>query len=579
MTTSISRIPDSVKPQSGTIAMRALQTSVATAGGCAMNFNLPDTGNEQSPAFLNAADCANWLLRVPLANASLAQPILLRQLNLLHRYALPASERFAILEALRRPVCEVQADAAKSFASRPLPFAQAEQAALEHTLDVWQMLALGYLRCFAALCDTESDRSTGMSALLAQRTLSVFADWQVDMCRGEQLPDASYWRKLHQIFSAAETLGIAEVAVNDTARHGSAQTSALAAYAECQLLSTASPNELPARHLAWVARWARRWGAKLSLLKAPPEDIRNRAVPLWVDLDSEHPPSHASQPAGNGRWLETTELRKSLLARITMLEQGRAPAELQLGDDVTQPAAGQLLQRVLQHWCAGGAPRRETRHAASGACRMVVGFEAAHFHLSGSQAFRAPSRDDTTLRREREEFETFGDRRHSAETNAEQDDSHIENWQVMDDWHVLNESAAGLCIARPLREGVRVGAGMLIAVKVAGSQRFALASVRWALRGANDSLLTGVQLFPGEPRPVAIRSIDPGEKTAAWRQGFLLPEIAALDVPASLVVPAGTFKLDRRVEVMLDHKAQVSKLFRVLDRGIEFERCNLYTPD
>lgn len=544
-----------------------------------MNFNLPDTGSEPSPAFLNASDCANWLVRVPLANAWLAQPILLRQLNLLHRYALPPGERFAILEALRRPVCEVQADAAKNFSSRPLPFAQAEQAALERTLDVWHMLALGYLRCFAALSDTESDRTKGMSALLAQRTLAVFADWQVDMCRGEQLPDASYWRLLHQIFSAAETLGLAAVAVNDKLRHGSTQTSALAAYAECLLLSTASPYELPARHLTWVARWARRWGAKLSLLKAPPEDIRNRAMPLWVDLDSGHPPSHASQPAGNSRWLETTELRKSLLARIAWLEQGRAPAELQLGNDVTQPAAGQLLQRVLQQWCAGGVPRRETRHAASGACRMVVGFEAAHFHLSGHQVFRAPCRDDATLRREREEFETFGDRRHGAATNAEQDDSHIENWHVMDDWSVVNQSTAGLCIARPLREGMRIGAGILIAVKVEGSQRFALASVRWALRGANDSLLAGIQLFPGEPRPVAIRSVDPDEKAAAWRQGFLLPAISALHLPASLVVPAGTFKLDRRVEVMVDHKAQVLKLFRVLDRGVEFEYCDLYAPD
>lgn len=577
MTTAISRTPDFVKPTTGTLPSRTSQPAPPAAG--AVDFNLPATGTEQSPAFLSAIDCAQWLVRAPLANASLAQPILLRQLSLLHRYALPPGERFAILEALRRPVCEVQEDAAKTFAGRPLPFAPAEQAALERTLELWQMLAQGYLRCFAALCDADGDRAGAMSALLAQRTLAVFADWQVDQCRGEQLPDAAYWKKLHQVFFAAEILGITTVPVVDTMRHGSTQTSALAAYAECQLLSTASPYELPARHLTWVARWARRWGAKLALLKAPPEDIRNRAVPLWVDLNSGHPASHTPQPTGNGRWLETTELRKSLLARIALLEQGRAPAELQLGDNVTQPAAGQLLQRVLQRWCAGGAQRREDRHAASGACRVVAGFEAVHFHLSGRQPFRAPSRDDATLRREREEFETFGDRRLSKETNAAADDSHIENWLVMDDWRVLNESAAGLCIARPLQDGVRIGTGMLIAVKVGSSQRFVLACVRWALRGADDMLLVGIQLFPGEARPVAIRSLDPGEKTAAWRQGFLLPEIPALRTPASLMVPAGTFKLDRRVEVMTDYKSRIVKLFRILDRGIDFERCNLYAND
>lgn len=579
MTTPISQIPAYVKSPSGAYSQALIADGGPDDGEYAANFNLPATGTEQSPAFLSAIDCAQWLARAPLANTSLAQPMLLRQLNLLHRYALPPSQRFAILEALRRPVSEVQEDAAKSFAGRPLPFAPPEQAALGRTLEVWHMLALGYLRCFAAWCDDASDSPGARSALLAQRTLSVFADWQVDLCRGEQLPEASYWHKLHQIFSTAETLGIAELAVDDPLRHGSLKTSALAAYAECHLLSAAGPYELPARHMAWVARWARRWGAKLSLLKAPPEDISKRAVPLWLDLDSGRPASYAPQPADNGRWLETTELRKSLLVRITLLNEGRAPAELQLGSDVTQPAAGQLLQRVLQRWCAGGAPQREARQAASSACRLVAGFEAAHFHLSGGQAFRAPSRDDVTLRREREEFETFGDRRHSMTADAEPDDTHIESWQVMDDWRLLNESAAGLCIARPLREGVRIGAGMLVAIKADSSQRFALANVRWALREANDSLVAGIRLFPGEARPVAIRIVDPGETATPWRQGFLLPEITALRQAASLMVPAGTFKLDRRVEIMMDHTARVVTLFRVLDRGIDFERCNLYPPD
>lgn len=578
MNTSISRIPDFVKSVSGIIPQHSSLAAAANAG-TTIKTPPPGARSEQKPAFLDAAECASWLARVPLANVSLAQPILLRQLNLLHRHDMPPGERFTVLEALRRPVIEVQADAAKIFSGRPLPLATPEQAALERTLEVWNLLAQGYLRCFTALCDAKSDRALSLVALLAQRTLSVFADWQVDLCRGEQLPDATYWQKLHQVIAIAETLGIAETAVSDPLRHGNTQTSALAAYAECNLLSAASPYELPARHMAWVARWARRWGAKLALLKAPPEDIRNRAVPLWVDLDSERPPGLVPQPAGNGRWLETTELRKSLAARIALLEQGRAPAELQLGDDVTQPAASQLLQRLLQRWCAGGAQRREERHAATGTCHVVAGFEAVHFQLSGRQPFRAPSRDDATLRREREEFETFGECRHTLQTDSGQNDSHIEDWLVMDDWRLVNESTTGLCLARPMLEGVRIGAGTLISVKVGSSQRFALACVRWALHGTNDMLLGGIQLFPGEPRPVAMRVIDPGEKPGPWREGLLLPEIPALGEPASLMVPAGSFKLERRVEVMVDHQSQIVKLFRVLDRGIEFERCSLYARD
>jgi hypothetical protein len=544
-----------------------------------MSFDLPTTGNENRPSFADAAECREWLARIPLANVGQAQPILLRQLNLMHRYALPPTERFAILEVLRGPVCDVQEIAAKTFAGKPLPLVAAEQAALESTLETWRMLAHGYLRCFAALCDAATVEPSEQLALAAQRAISAFADWQVDLCRGEQLPDADYWKKLNQLFFAAETFGVATQEVKDPVRHGSARSSALAAFAECNLVSTASPYELPARHLTWVARWARRWGAKLNLLKAAPEDIRNRAVPLWVDLGSNRPATYVPQSSSDGRWLETTELRKSLLTRIGLLEQGRAPGDLQLGSDVTQPAAGQLLQRVLQRWCAGGEPRRHERHSASGGCNLVAGFEAAHFHLYGRQAFRAPARDDAALRREREEFETFGGRRHSQDAAEKKGALHVEDWRVMDDWRLLNESAAGLRIVRPLREGVRIGAGLLIAIKVEGSPRFTLASVRWALREGGDSLVAGIQLFPGEPRPAAIRILDPADKVPAWRQCFLLPEIPALREPASLVVPAGTFKLDRKVEVMVDQEPQVMKLFRVLDRGAEFERCNVYAHD
>ena len=555
-----------------------------------MNFELPSTGSERSPAFVNAIGCQDWLVTVPLANAVQAQSMFLRQLNLLHRFELPAVDRLAILEALRGPVVDVQEDAAKKFAARPLPFAPPEQAAMESTLTVWHMLAMGYLRCFDALCTqhgglasphavdvlrtqcASNPETANKAALLTQRTLSVFADWQVDLCRGEQLPDAAYWTKLNQLFAAAETLGVAGRPVDDPVRHGSTPTSPLAAFAECHLLSTASPYELPARHLAWVARWARRWGAKLSLLRTPPEDIRNRAVPLWVDLGGDKPACYAPRPTPGGRWLETTELRKSLIARIALLEQGRAPAELQLGDDVTQPAAGQLLQRALQRWCRGGAERRELRHPASGECRFVAGFDGVHYQLSGGKVFHAPTRDEMTLRREREAMGTFGERSH-AEAAGDNDNSRLENWEVMDDWKLLDESQSGLRVKRPLKEGVRIGSGQLIAVKVRNAGHFTLGNVRWALRDGSDALMAGIQLFPGEPRPVAMRSAEPGDTATAWRPAYLLPAVAAAKTPENLVLPPGSFRIDRRVEIVVGESSRVVKLSRVLDRGSEFERC------
>ena len=550
-----------------------------------MNFELPPTGTEQSPAFVDPKGCQDWLSTVSMANAVAAQSSILRQLSLLHRFTMPSADRFAVLEVLRGPLGDVQVEASKKFAGKPLPLAPHEQAAVDITLSIWYELALGYLRCFDEFCGgmsspaalsvlhtqcIASPEQASRAAVLVERVLAVFADWQIDLYRGGQSPDGSYWLKLNQTFAAAEALGVASRAVPDPSHHGKANTSALAAFSECCLLSTINIYELPARHQVWVARWARRWGAKLALLTAPPEDIRNRAVPLWVDLGSERAPGYAPETAGLGRWLETTELRKSIVARITLLEQGRSPVDLQLGDDVTQPGATLLLQRALQRWCKGGVARRQERLAASADCRVIPGFESVHFELSGRQVFRAPTRSVSTLRREREEFETFGSHAQRGNAPVVENESHIENWRLLD------QSAAGLRISRPLKDGARVGAGQMIAVKTADGHYFVLGNVRWALREGEASLVAGIQLFPGEARSATVRVVHSDGTRDAWRQGFLLPEIAAIHESASVIVPAGTFKLDRSIEMLVDQQQRTLKLFRVLDRGIEFERCNYY---
>ena len=44
----------------------------------------------------------------------------------------------------------------------------------------------------------------------------------------------------------------------------------------------------------------------------------------------------------------------------------------------------------------------------------------------------------------------------------------------------------------------------------------------------------------------------------------------------AIIGPNGTYRIERSIEVMTDQKPRQLKLFRVLDRGVEFERCNYY---
>lgn len=547
-----------------------------------MSFDLPPTDTEQPPTCIDQSTCRDWLATVPLNNIPQAQAILLRQLTLLTRFTLPAAERFAVLECLRAPLCQTQEAAAKKFAARPLPLTPPEQAALDSTLAIWQATVTNYLHC---LDDPRFSAKT--AATVIQRALATLADWQVDLVRSERLPEAGYWRKVNRLLAAAETAGCAEEKVRDALRHGTVPVSPLAAYAECQLLHVASPYELTPRDLAWVARWARRWGGKIGLLSSPPEDIRQAAHPLWVSLDADKPASYAPQPTAQGRWLETTALRASLTTRIELLAQGQTPGELQLGSDVAQPAAGQLLARLAQRWCQGGVQRRHERHQASGACRLIVGFDAVYFHLSGGRGMQRETKDDNVLRTERENLETFGDAayrsglRGSGIRAALAQLPTVEQWEIIDDWQLLDASANGLRITRPIAEGMRIGAGMLLAVQRQGAAHFTLGCVRWALRQDADRLAIGIQLFHGATEAVTIRLLD--QEPSISRPGLLIAAAVVGDdtvaEPASLILPTGSYRPGARIGIIRPEAAEgegQATLVRLLDYGGEFERC-LYT--
>lgn len=540
-----------------------------------MRFDLPPTGTDKPPAFLTTLACQDWLAHVPVANPVEAQVMLLKQINLLNLHSLDAQVRLDLLELLREAVADVQNDVAKKFAGRPLPFTPPEQAALDGTLALWHALVLGYLRLIE-LAASEPGLAP-RRALIAQRAFGIFADWQVDLCRGQQLPGASYWREVHRAFAAAERMGVLDESVPDTLRHGSSSTTALGTFAECLLLHTASPFELPPRQLNWIARWARRWGTKLPLTPVAVAEATPGSA-LYVDLAGEHPPTY--RPTGTEpRALATAALRKSIKGRLILLAEGQSPSKLNLGEDCTQPAAGMLLKRVYQRWCKGGAQRKHERKPASGGCDFIVGLNAIHYYFSGRQAFKPPLKDDQALRKDREELAMFGDRGRRQEDNySEMQGYEIESWAVMDDWQLLDQSSSGLRLTRPLKSGVRVGAGNLVAIKLEGSNNYVLGGVRWALHDGshnsmhtnNDMLTAGVQLFPGVAQPVAVMATDVREP---YRQALLVPAVPAVDEPETLIIPAGSFRVGRPFEYVLGAAQVRVTLEHILDRAVEFERC------
>jgi hypothetical protein len=544
------------------------------------DFDLPATTTEQEPPFATAAACRAWLEQQPLGSPVQMQAALLRGLNHLNRYRLPATERLAIMELLRQPVHDTQDDNIRRFAGKPLPLTPPEQAAFDTCLAIWNGLATGYLHCLAACAADEPGMATHWP-LAAQRALAALAALQFDTCRGGRLPSPVTWRRLHRAYAAAEKAGKATLEVEDTLRLGRNPATPEATWVEGLLLQLASPYELPPRQMAWVARWAQRFSGKVRVFASPPT-LSTRSIPLCVDLDGEGPARYQPVFVSGARFVDTSVLRESLKKRLIGLQQGQAPKDLQLGEDCTQPLCEELLTATYYRWCKGGAWRQNERRAASGSCALIGGgLEAIYYYLAGRKPFQQPAHglSDTDIRRQREQIATFG-RVMEPQRNdnySQQQGYHVEQWEVMEEWTMLDQSATGMRITRPVAmAGERFGGGQLVAAQPSDAQTLLLGSVRWALIDASEKLQIGVRSIAGKPQPISVRGTGLDAAREKYQPGFLLPPVDALKEPASIVIPPGAFRRERILEVLTDRSSQV-RLTGLIERGTDFERAT-YEP-
>jgi len=89
-------------------------------------------------------------------------------------------------------------------------------------------------------------------------------------------------------------------------------------------------------------------------------------------------------------------------------------------------------------------------------------------------------------------------------------------------------------------------------------------------------LRAGVHILPGIPQGAAIRAVDGHAAAEQYTAAFLLPAVAALKAPETLVVPAGWFKPNREIEVLTERAGKL-RLASVVDRGADFERVTFET--
>ncbi|MBL8382106.1 MAG: hypothetical protein JNM90_03460 [Burkholderiales bacterium] len=530
-----------------------------------VQFELPASSAEAVPAFDSVAACADWLAALPLTNPATAQAQLRAQVALLPIAGFEARLVLDLAEALRASVLQVQAEVARRFAFRPLPLGELESAAASATLNLWHAYALVYQVCVQAALD--GDRALRSHAALAcQRALDAQVRLLFDtQCAGFEIAAAD-WTLLHKLYRAAEQLGTAAEKVKDPQLHGVAATHAMATYARALLLGLGLPPEMAPRQALAVAMWTERLANRVVITSLPPANPAKPAI--LVDLAAGRGGFRvdgAASPRGDLRYVDIGALANALKKRIHLLRKGETPASLGLGEDATMPGVEAALIALYRHWGDARVGREAARRAAGGRAQVAAGMAAMHYYISG-KPFRPPGPPPELSTRQLREIATFG----RVATRDDDEFSQLQGF-ALEQWALQDESVAGMRMVRAAA-GARFAPTMLVAMKPADARAFMVGTVRWVQVQAGGELAAGVRLIPGVPAPVAARQTGLAAAAAKYQPALLLPAVAALHSPESLILPGGWFKAGRIVEVHAD-AAWNARLDTLVERGADFERC------
>jgi len=526
------------------------------------SFPLPTVDPAAQPEFTDGPSCKAWLEHVPLANVPEAQHQLLLAVRELNRAGVAGAARLAALEAAREAVHFVQLEQAKRFTHRPAPMSRPEAAAFENTVELWEQMRLGYLRCLVP----EEVALRAQRAIICQRALACAGLRMFHHYRAYRQVPARDWRQLNEVYRHAERLGVADATVKDYLNRDRHETSPRIAFLRATLMGMCNPHELTPRQLTFVAFLLERWADKVEVSAQPVAE--QDAPALVVDLAGARCAERGTVAGGELRYLDARRLAKSIRNRITLLRKGESPARLALGEDCVQPSCEQLLVFLYRQWCQARQVRGAERQRVAADADVCAELPAIHYFLTGRPF--APGQPPRELSaREREELAMFG--RVSRREEAQEAQAATRGYAT-ESWRIEDESVQGAKMVRaPGAPGGRLAHGQLLAARHADARIFQLAQVRWLMTLDTGELVCGVRYLPGVPEGIAVRGTGVHAAEERYVQAIRLGAVPALKAAATLVLPVGWFKPRRVVEVA-GHPATRLRLLEVLERGVDFER-------
>lgn len=505
----------------------------------------PAANGRYPPAFSTAASCKKWLRDLPPGNVQLAHTAIVTQLELLNRFQMESLERFKIMELLREPLTFLQEQQGRLFVAQPLPFDPQVQAVWDGVAGLWRSLGEGYRYCLPG-CGGGDAGMLGHMALVVQRCLRQTGLLMREYYRAYRDIPSAVWRDLHELYAFAEAQRVADLPVKDKLNPLIQAGSCRAEYAQAVLTYLANPYQLDAKQFGLMNRCLGLWSSLVSL--GPKAGSGDKADPVAVDLAGAAPPSHDATGMTQPRFLDVGALAAVFAKVLYRLRKGDRLEELGFGGDCVQADCEQLLEHLYRFCCKDRPKRQFQRRLAVPKAELSFGFDAAHHELCGENVFGPPLAEHVV---------------------SKEQDAALEVWEVRD------ESVLGFGLMRHPGKGAQIWHKRLLALRPFDSKQYVAGVIRWMNFDSDNELIIGVRLFAGIPSAVMVRLCAAGaEAPSGFLKAFLLRELASLQEPPTLILPAGLYQEGAKLE-LCDNRLRCQSLVleALLEHGAEYERA------
>ncbi|VVN86211.1 molecular chaperone [Pseudomonas fluorescens] len=548
-------------------------------------------------------DFKRWIAGLPKANIGETARQLYQGLAELNQLLTPSDNRLQLLELLRPEVYYVCKHLERHFLNQMIVLDERSRKIANLCQALQSHLAIGYKQIVIRIAPRfKKERETLLSTSI-QRAMHCLNG---SLIRSSQLycpAPEGLWLELHQLYRVASQHGLQHVAVADELTSHTRNTRIEQTYVVALLLGSSRCNQLRQNHIARLAETLEPWSRWVTL-QAAGEASSLFAINLSVDGPARY------------RTLWAPEQQEALLGinplALVKAIQHHLDLPIEQRSQSTLPVPSGFSLETLLHLCAAWgqtAERTFQRSVGQGTLTLCIGMSALHFYLSGRRSFSEVLKNPIASRpaqfrplpgEHRNPDDPWAkafdvDRQGSGEKllpyeEIQYPQTQADGGAALSDSNqhfatyalpIINHSPGGYCLAWPKEVPDELQAGELVGILDTSTQSWSIAVARWIRQVRNGGTQMGIELISPHGQPCGLQLIRANEPHSQYLRALLLPQISAIDLPATLLVPRLPFQQGQQAMINTngeEHPASLNKRMNSTGSFNRFEYQSLEQP-